>query len=122
MFHILLHRFNFLDCLETKIMSTDINFISNNVKGIRNSLKRLKIFYYLKENMSYNSVLFLQETHSSSKDEIQWKDEFKGSSNSCGAAIDYTGKRSFQLLKKKNDENGHFLILEAMIDDCFHFD
>ena len=119
MFHILLHRFNFLDCLETKIMTTDINFISNNVKGIRNSLKRLKFFYYLKER---KHVLFLQEIHTSSKDEIQWKDKFKGSSNSCGVAIDYTGKRSFQLLKKKNDENGHFLILEAMIDDCFHFD
>ena len=28
------------------------------------------------------------------------------------------GKTSFKLLKKKNDENGPFLILEAMIDDC----
>ena len=26
--------------------TTDINFISNNVKGIQNSLKRLKNFYY----------------------------------------------------------------------------
>ena len=33
-FHILLHDFNCLDCPETKIMAntTDINFISNNVK------------------------------------------------------------------------------------------
>ena len=34
----------------------DINFISNNVKGIQNSLIRLKTFNYLKENMSYNGV------------------------------------------------------------------
>ena len=60
-------------------MTTDINFISNNVKGIQNSLKRLKIFNYLKENISYNDVLFHQETHSSSKYEIKWKDEFRGS-------------------------------------------
>ena len=53
----------------------DINFISNNVKGIQNSLIRLKTFNYLKENMSYNGVWFLQETHSSSKDEIKCKDE-----------------------------------------------
>ena len=59
------------------------------------------------------------------KDEIKCKDEFKGElffshgkTNSCGVAIDYTEKRSFKLLKKKNDENGRFLILEAMIDDC----
>ena len=32
--------------------------------------------------------------------------------------IGYTGKRSFKLLKNKNDENGCYLILEAMIDDC----
>ena len=87
----------------------DINFILNNVKGFQNSLKRLKIFNYLKENLSYNGFLFLQETHSYSKDEIKWKDEFKGElfflhgkTNSCGVAIGYTRKRSFKLLKKKN--------------------
>ena len=71
--------------------TTDINVISNNVKGIQNSLKRLSSF--LKENMFYNGVLFFQETHSSSEDEIQWKDEFKGAlsfshgkTNSCGVA------------------------------------
>ena len=51
--------------------TTDINFISNNVKGIQNSLKRLKIFNSLKEKASYNGILFLQETHSSSKDKIR---------------------------------------------------
>ena len=56
--------------------TTDINFISNNVKGIQNSLKRLEIFN-LKENICYNGVLFLQETHCSSKEEIKWNDEFK---------------------------------------------
>ena len=35
-----------------------------------------------------------------------------------GVAIGYTGERSFKLLKKKNDENGYFLISESMIDDC----
>ena len=58
--------------------TTNNYFISNNVKGIENSLKRLKTFNYLKENISSNGVLFLQETHSSSKDEIKWKDELKG--------------------------------------------
>ena len=73
--------------------------------------------------MSYNSVLFLQEIHSSSKDEIKWKDKFKGEvffwhgkTNSRGVLIGYTGKRSF-IIKKKKDENGHFLILKAIISD-----
>ena len=124
---ILLHLFNSVDCLETKIMTKamDINFISNNVKVFQNSLKRLKIFNYLKENLSYNGLLFLQETHSSSKDEMKWKGQFKwelffshGKTNSRGISIGYTRKRSFKLSKKKIDENGRFLILEAMIDDC----
>ena len=37
--------------------TTDLNFISNNVKGIPNSLKRLKTFSFLKENISYNGVI-----------------------------------------------------------------
>ena len=70
-----------LDCL-IKTKTTDINFISNNVKRIQNS-----------------------------QDEIKWKDKFKGElffshekTNLCGVAIGYTGKRSFKLLKKNNDE------------------
>ena len=51
--------------------TTNNYFISNNVKGIENSLKRLKTFNYFKENISSHGVLFLQETHSSSKDEIK---------------------------------------------------
>ena len=33
-------------------------------------------------------------------------------------SIGYTGKRSFKLLKKKNDKNGGFLILVAITDEC----
>ena len=58
--------------------TTDINFISNNVKGIQNSLKTLKIFNYLKDKIPYNGALFLQETYSSSKDLKKWKYKFKG--------------------------------------------
>ena len=61
-------------------------------------------YNYLKENIIYNGPLFLQETHSSSKDEIKCKDKFKGElffsngkTNSCGVATSYTGKRYFKL-------------------------
>ena len=57
--------------------TTGITCISNKVKGIQNPLKTLKIFNYLKKTSS-NSALFLHDTHSSSKDETKWKDEFKG--------------------------------------------
>ena len=60
------------------IMSGNYNFISNNVKGIRASEKRLKLFEYLKNNINGNGFIFLQETHSLSNDELKWKDEFGG--------------------------------------------
>ena len=52
--------------------------ISNNVKGIKASEKRLKLLGYLKNNSSNNGFIFLQETHSLSNDELKWKDEFGG--------------------------------------------
>ena len=57
--------------------STIGNFISNNVKGIRCSEKRLKIFEYLKNNIHHNGFVFLQEMHSLTQDEKNWKDDFK---------------------------------------------
>ena len=59
-------------------MNGNYNFISNNVKGIEASEKRLKLFEYLKNNINDNGIIFLQETHSLSNDELKWKDEFGG--------------------------------------------
>ena len=60
------------------IMSSNYNFISYIVKGIKASEKRLKLFEYLKNNINDNGFIFLQETHSLSNDELKWKDEFGG--------------------------------------------
>ena len=60
------------------IMNGNYNFISNNVKGIKASEKRLKLLEYLKNNINNNGFIFLQETHSLSNDELKWKDEFGG--------------------------------------------
>lgn len=51
----------------------DLNLISYNVKGIQNLQKRDKIFEYLRNDMRPNGVIFLQETHSSAKDEKSGK-------------------------------------------------
>ena len=58
-------------------MGAKLQFISNNVKGLQNSLKSIKIFEYLKNNLGSNGLLFLQETHSSLADEKKWADELK---------------------------------------------
>jgi len=72
-------------------------FVSNNVKGIKASAKRLKMFEYLNSKANKNGIIFLQETHSSIDDEKKWQDEFNGSLfyfshgsyNSCGVAIGF---------------------------------
>ena len=54
----------------------NLSFISNNVKGIQAISKRIKIFEYLKDYVTSNRFIFLQETHSSVKGEKVWSDEF----------------------------------------------
>ena len=50
--------------VKKEVMSNTIgNFISDYVKGICSSQKRLKIFEYLKNNLHHNGFVFLQETH-----------------------------------------------------------
>ena len=77
--------------------SDNLKFISNNVKGIQKSEKRIKIFEYL---IFFFYLNFLQETHSSVDDEKRWCDELHGNlyfshgkTNSGGVAIGYVGSK-----------------------------
>ena len=104
-------------------MNGNYNFISNNVKGIKASEKRLKVFEYLKNNINDNGFIFLQETHSLSKDELKWKDEFggylffsHGKSNSCGVAIGYCGTEDFKVVNTACDKNGRIQIIDAKLN------
>ena len=45
----------------------DFEVISYNVRGLADDRKRKKIMNYLKKQPSGNSVIFMQETHSTSK-------------------------------------------------------
>ena len=50
-------------------MMRNLSFISNNIKGIQVTPKRLQIFEYLKNPVTSNGFVFPQESHSSLKDE-----------------------------------------------------
>ena len=97
----------------------NLSFISNNVKRLQAISKRIKIFKYLK-----NYVIFLQETHSSVKDEKLWNDEFEGQlffshgkTNSCGVAIGFVGTKALNILNITRDNLGRILVIEVKIDD-----
>ena len=106
-------------------MGVKLQFISNNVKGLQNSLKRIKIFEYLKNNLGSKGFLFLQETHSSLADGKRWVDELKGpiffshgKTDSCGVATGYIGNNKVDVLgKKKTDKNGRIFILDVMVKE-----
>ena len=98
-------------------------FISKNVKGIKPSEKRLKLFEYLRNKINNNDFIFLQETHLSSKDEQKWKDDFRdllffshGKSNSCGVAIGYCGTEAFKVVTTVCDKNGPILTLDGELN------
>ena len=56
----------------------NLNFVSSNVKGLKDRDNRIKLFEYLKNCISSNRFVFLQETHFSLNVEKKWADEFKG--------------------------------------------
>ena len=69
----------------------NFNFMLNNVKGLKLTKKRIKLFEYFKSKLAPSDVLFAQETRSTKEIEQKWKDEsnrqiffWHGKSNSCG--------------------------------------
>ena len=74
-----------------------LSFITNNAEGIQSSKKRLKLIQYFKGKIGSTGVLFLQETHSHSKIEQKWKEDFKG--------------------QVETNKEGRILILDVSIND-----
>ena len=107
--------------------NSKVCFVTNNVKGLQSSKKRLKLIEYLKNKLESNGVLFLQETHSISNDKNAWADDFKGqvffshgASNFCGVLIAYLGSKSLVVKNKRNVEAGFILKLDVLIDHNDH--
>ena len=101
----------------------NLDFVSSNVKGLQDRDKRIKRFEYLKNCVSSNGFVMLQETCSSLNVEKKWAEEFKGQlffshgkTNSCGEAIDYAGNKPCSLISQIKDNRGHLLVLEVKID------
>ena len=91
-------------------MNREITFISNNVKEIQNSVKRIKLFEYLKSYVTGVGFIFLQEMHSCINDEIKWRDKFNGElffshgkTNSCRVTIGFYGSKTIEQINKVSD-------------------
>ena len=84
----------------------------------------MKIFEYLKNYVTSNGFIFLQQSHFSVKGEKVWSDEFEGKlffshgkTNSCGVAISFVSKKTLNILNKKPDNLGRILVIKVKIDD-----
>lgn len=82
---------------------------SSSVWGILNSRKRLKPFNYLKNSIKWDDFIFLQEMHSSTKNDKTWIDNFKsnllfsrGKTSSRRVAIGYLGTKKINNKPQNN--------------------
>ena len=62
--------------------SNNLTFLTNNVKGLQSSNKGIKLIEYFTSKLNHNGFLFLQETHSTIKNENTWVNDFNGAVSS----------------------------------------
>ena len=79
--------------------SNNLTLLTNNVKGLQSSKKRAKLIKYFRSKLNHNGFLFLQETHSTIKNENSRVNDFNGpvffsrrTFTSRGVLIAYLGK------------------------------
>ena len=101
-----------------------LNFVSNNVKGLQNSTKCIKIFEDLKNKVTSDCFIFLHENHLDKDSEKRWSDEFKwqfffshGKMNSCGVSIAYYGSTNISVLTTRTGSEGRIILLDLKCDD-----
>ena len=95
--------------------SNNLTFLTNNVKGLQSSKKRIKLIDYFRSKLNHNGFFFYKK-HTQLLN-FSWSVFFShGTSNSCGLLLAYLGKTSFVLNKQKTDEAGQILILDVMLD------
>ena len=101
-------------------------FISINTRGISNYGKSRTIFTWCRKQKA--DVISLQETHSTEKNETQWKKEWgapfycsHGASNARGVGILIRNNFDCVVEQKEANTHGRFLILKVLLKEtnCF---
>ena len=102
----------------------NINFklLSLNARGIRSFEKQKALFGWLMKDKS--DICFLRESYSTPEVEKIWKSQWKGemffshgTEHSKGVLILIRKSLEFEFKTIKVDQNGHFIILEANVQD-----
>uniref|UniRef100_A0A3B3IJR3 Reverse transcriptase domain-containing protein n=1 Tax=Oryzias latipes TaxID=8090 RepID=A0A3B3IJR3_ORYLA len=102
---------------------SNFNFVSLNVRGLRDNVKRKSMFLFCKNVKA--SCILLQETHSVKADEQFWSNQWgdkilfcHGTNKSSGVALLFKNC-SFKVITHISDDDGHWLICVLKTDDGF---
>mgnify|MGYP005680679575 FL=1 len=86
--------------------------LTYNVKGLRQKVKRIKVFNYVKEKLK-SGFIFMQETHSIQNDLVEWQNEWgskmilnHGCGNSRGTLIAFSNDFDCKILQNISDDDG----------------
>ena len=97
--------------------------VSLNVRGLRDGVKRRRVFRYLKRMNA--DIALLQEMHSSKDIEEMWSNEWgnkiiysNGTNNSKGVAILFTKRFAKTLHSVERDTEGRFVKCQCKINGC----
>ena len=100
----------------------NLNIISLNVWGLRETNKRQEMFLWLKNKNPH--IIFLQETHCTAEQEDGWRTEWGNdiffsnrSAHSGGVCILFMNNLNFNISQILTDKNGRFIILKVKIDN-----
>ena len=103
------------------INGIDLKFLSLNVRGINNFIKRQKLFTWFKKSKA--DIIFIQETYSSEENEKQWINEWgghitfsHGTKHSKGSAILIKKGRDISIVDAENDLAGRYNYLELDVE------
>jgi exonuclease III len=97
-----------------------LNFLSLNVRGLGNCIKKANLFHWLdKQHKAFDKIVFLQETHVTKKKEYKWKDIWpgkhifsNGTSTKRGVAILIPKDLDYTIHDEKLDPNGRYIAIK----------
>ena len=100
--------------------------LSLNARGLRSLEKRKSLLIWLQKQNA--DIIFLQETYSTKDIENIWKCQWKGSiyfahgsNRSCGVLILVKDSLEFDLKSILADDNGRYILLNAIVQGCNYF-
>lgn len=98
----------------------EATFMSYNARDLRQNKKRRRLFSYLHRRKV--DIICLQESHSTQKDELYWRNEWgghiyfsHGTNDSCGVCMLFKPSLNFNIEKSYIHNSGRLIILDVLI-------